>query len=41
MLGFLKFAIRFDHSDLATANNILHKMIAAGYHSPVEGLGEI
>ena len=40
-LGFLLFAIRIDHIDLATANNLLHKMIAAGYHSPVEDLGKI
>jgi predicted nucleic acid-binding protein len=39
--GFLLFAIRFEHIDLATANNLLHKMIAAGYHSPGEDLGEI
>ena len=40
-LGFLLFAIRIDHIDLPTANTLLHKMIAAGYHSPVEDLGEI
>lgn len=40
-LGFLLFAIRIDHIDLATANTLLHEMIAAGYHSPVEDLGKI
>jgi predicted nucleic acid-binding protein len=40
-LGFLLFAIRFDHIDLATANALLHQMITTGYHSPVEDLGKI
>jgi predicted nucleic acid-binding protein len=40
-LGFLLFAIRFDHIGLAIANTLLHKMIAAGYHSPVEDLSKI
>ena len=40
-LGLLLFAIRIDYIDLATANTLLQKMIAAGYHSPVEDLGEI
>jgi predicted nucleic acid-binding protein len=40
-LGFLLFAIGYDHIDLATANTLLHKMITAGYHSPVEDLGKI
>jgi len=40
-LGLLLFTIRIDHIDVATANTLLHEMIAAGYHSPVEDLGEI
>ena len=40
-VGFFLFAIHFDHIDLAIANTLLHKMIAAGYHSPVEDLGKI
>ena len=40
-LGFLLFAIRIDHIDVATAHTLLHEMIAAGYHSPVEDLGKI
>jgi predicted nucleic acid-binding protein len=40
-LGFLLYAIRIDRVDLETANTLLNKMMEAGYHSPIQDLGEI
>jgi predicted nucleic acid-binding protein len=40
-VGFLLYAMRIQRIDQAMANALLQKMIAAGYRSPVDDLGEI
>lgn len=40
-IGAFQEALKHQILDLRTANTLLKKMIAAGYHSPVDDLGKL